>query len=267
MKPISANPRARTAELYRMGFYADYEAMSTACSEQNFANDTEHINFHRPELYAMLSQLVNETVKTSLDLRQMRGDYGLVLPGGRAVTTLRNVSRLMHEALCHDSQSIIEELAEVVDEVNPLLLHLQAIDKTSLGSVESILSGGTNTMLSRFDNLYWSLERRGIALDNDTPNRQWMALLDQTKLSIPELVSLDHYSAHHGELYEIATDGTVRFCKDAIQLVNDTKQIPERDTIGCPISFEPTLLKELWQWYVELKNQDACERNLIPQQA
>lgn len=237
-----------------MGFYAEFDAILESCSERTFVTDSDHIDFHKPELYAMLSLLVNETARTALEMRSERGELGLIGTGNRCVNKLpSNVGMAMLRTLSQDASTTADTYREVVVELSPFLAHMNKFDKTSHKFTGHMISGGLQTMITQFDSLYEDIQQGLVQPLEADQATYWRILLDQSKLGIAEIISLDHPNQAHDEFYMTASDGTARFCAHAIKLTDGAKSIPKRDTIGCPISFEPALLRDLWQWYVDLR--------------
>lgn len=237
-----------------MGFFAEYTDIVAACREQSFSSDSQHIDFHKPELYAMLALLVNESARTTLAMRPFRGELGLITTGSRVVCKLPpSVGDVMFRTLSHDAFTVSEEYIEVTEELDSLLQHVNKIDRTSHVDTAGILSGGLHTMIAQFDQLYSDVKKGIVPPQSDDFASYWQILLDQSRLGVAELISLDHAQDTRTELYTLSASGAARFCAHAIQLSNSAQHLPARTTIGCPISFEPALLRDLWEWYVDLR--------------
>lgn len=259
----SRKARVRTAELYHRGFETTGLEFIESCKDVEFTDTTAHIDFHRPELYAMLARPVNDMVEYSLDARQSRPPFGLIRAGVLAVPKLPpDVSATISRSLRSDMAGLIETDPLFYDEFSPILDHMNAIDVTNYTHLEEILCGGINTMTDRFDSTYGAIRMKRPGTTSEEMAGMWRVLLPQAMVSLPEVVQLGSEHQAQDELIEITTDGAARFCQHAIRSVVDTSMIPDREPIGCPITFRPELLRELWAWYVKLRQSQSSADSL-----
>ncbi len=260
MSELSSNLRARAASLYRMQSVHELQ-LTSACPHLEAG---EHIDSHKDELYGMLAQICNRSLAQTLELREQRGKYGLMAPGTRFAKQLpseRHLHRFMIATLGHDTANVQEEIPELVNECNEYLQHLNTTtDPTVHPSVERIMAAGIHTAKEAMDMTYSTLSGDGLRLNVRELKASWRTVLDLTRLSIKELIVLPTLSSpevYRHAIFNLDESNIASFCVNGLRSTDGVGNIPDRTTIGCPVSFEPVLVRELWDWYVDLRSEVA----------
>lgn len=256
MAELSSNPRARASTLYRMESVYPLD-ITGECSE---IEPGKHIDSHKDRLYGMLAVLCNRALAETLELRTVREPHGLLAPGARCARTLpskRHVNRLMTVTLEFDAADIQDKYDDFVSECDDYLSHLHSTaDPTMHPNVRLMMRGGIATAIEAMDMTYTTLTGEQFALDDDELKSSWRSVFDQTRLGIKEFVMLPTVSSYEETrtaVFEINESNIANFCVAGLRSTESLQNIVDRETIGCPISFEPALVRRLWEWYVELR--------------
>ena len=252
------HPRVRTAELYHRGYRTTAEEFIRRCEDERFDTAIEHIEFHRPELFALLGVPINDTVRRSLAAKEYRPPYGLIRNGAMAVRTLPpDLNGAIARSLYSDRDQVIDDDRNFYDEFEPILAHMHSIDSTNYTEITKLLAAGIHTMLDRFKDTHDSLTVARPNNSSDWLKAQWKILLPQARVSLREIVQMTHNDHPQDHPIVVTDDDSPRFCREAITRVTDVAKIPNSKPIGCPITLEPDLLRGLWMWYVDLRGAHA----------
>lgn len=255
MRHLSSNMRARAAELYRLGSVHDVR-VTPACEHMT---DSEHIDDHKAEFYGLVAQLSNATLRRTLDSRHERGSFGLMNSGrrpARDINSSRSLHRLMTCTLQDDAVGVILDNPELVGMVDEYLYHLKPIDQTMHRDAGQMLNGGVHTAVEAMQNTYEVLTSANLRLSEEQLIDSWRTVLDQARLGVREFLALPgiyHDMTEREEVFELSEDDIAVFCAHAIRVPAKLDYIVERETIGCPVTFEPALVREFWVWYVGLR--------------
>lgn len=256
MAELSSNPRARASTFYRKESVYTLDA-TDKCSQ---IDPTEHIDSHKDSLYGMLAVLCNKPLAETLELRASRGPLGLLAPGARLVRSLpskRHLNRSMSATLEFDAANIQDEYKEHVAECDRYLAHIHAMsDPTMHPNIGLMMRGGIATSIEVMDMTYTTLTSEHFALSDDQLKASWRSVYDQTRLGIKELIVLPTVSSFEetrNAVFEIDESNIASFCIAGMRSTENLQNIVDRSTIGCPVSFEPALVRELWNWHVDLR--------------
>jgi len=165
----------------------------------------------------------------------------------------------MIATLEHDALDMFDVYSELVDECDEYLRHLHAAsDKTMHPTTRLMMSGGIMTAVMSMDMTYSTLSDDTHRLDAEALKASWKVVYDQTTLGLKELIVLPMLwspEEQRDAIFDVDESNIASFCAEGLRSVDRLKNIPDRTTIGCPISFEPELVRELWSWYVDLRGR------------
>lgn len=249
----STDPRANAAHYYR----SELVGAPIAASDIEGIADVEA---NRPWFYGTIAKLSNvalrETIKSQADSEHFR----LIDATGRVHTGARNaysLGRLLQSTLEHDIEQIVHNEEGLVYYLDTMIESMRRYDVTMHSDTMTTLRSGALTSVDAMQMTYTVLERESIARSESEFAIAWRTVFEQMRLSIQELVSLPVHGKAEAQsvLFEVDESNVARFCRHALVIGESADKQPNFAPIGCPISFEPKLVIQMWEWYVKLRAQ------------